>query len=82
MEISMANKLILTTIEDVIDLLGGIDAVAEFTGRGYTAVHNWRREGRFPASLYLKMTRRLKRRKAAALPSLWGQEGVEFNVAA
>lgn len=64
----------LTTVDEVIAALGGIAAVATFTGRGDTAVHNWRDRGCFPSSLYLKMTRRLKRRRLIASAQLWRQE--------
>jgi hypothetical protein len=64
----------LTTIDGVINILGGIAAVADMTGRGETAVHNWRKADRFPASLYLKMIRRLERRGVTAKAALWGQE--------
>jgi hypothetical protein len=63
----------LSTIEGVIDILGGVDAVARMTGRGETAVYNWRADGRFPASLYVAMTDRLPR-GVTAPAELWGQE--------
>jgi hypothetical protein len=61
----------LTTIDKVIDTLGGVDAVARLTRRGSTAVHNWRAEGQFPASLYLKMVKRLHRRGFTAPHTLF-----------
>jgi hypothetical protein len=61
----------LSTIDKVIDALGGVDAVARLTKRGSTAVHNWRAEGQFPPSLYLKMNAALKRRGFTAASTLF-----------
>jgi len=61
----------LSTIDKVIDALGGVDAVARMTRRGATAVHNWRADRQFPASLYLKMIKRLHRRGYTAPSALW-----------
>lgn len=71
----MMARITLTNVDEVINALGGVDAVAQFTKRGATAVHNWRAYRRFPASLFVKMTGRLKRRGYDAPATLWGQEG-------
>jgi hypothetical protein len=61
----------LTTVDEVIEVLGGVGAVARATRRGATAVHNWRSSKRIPASLYLKLTSRLKKRGYSAADTLW-----------
>lgn len=63
----------LTTMDQVIARLGGPAAVGRLTGRSRSAVANWRGTGRFPARLYLMMTRELQTLGAVALPALWGQ---------
>ena len=63
----------LTTADEVIDALGGTAAVAGLTGRGVTAVCNWRVEDRFPANTYLVMTKALRRERLGAPAELWSQ---------
>jgi hypothetical protein len=43
------------TADDLIDALGGNLAVAEIAGVGSSAVSNWRRAGRLPPRLYLRL---------------------------
>lgn len=71
----------LNTIEGVIDILGGVAAVARLTGRGETAVYNWLACRRFPATLYDMMIKQLPR-GVTAPPELWGQEKARQRVAA
>ncbi len=60
-----------TTVE-VIDALGGIAAVAELTGRKYTAAANWNVSDRFPANTYVILHHALHQRGLSAPPELWG----------
>jgi hypothetical protein len=64
----------LNSTSDVIDALGGIEAVARLTRRGETAPFNWRRNRLFPANTYLAMTSALTARGLFAPAWLWGQE--------
>lgn len=43
----------LTTVDAVIDALGGPTITAARAGVGLSAVSNWKARGRFPAELYL-----------------------------
>lgn len=63
-------KLLLTT-SDVIDHLGGLSQVAEITGRGYSAVSNWKLRETFPPETYLSLQSALKAKDADAPPRLW-----------
>lgn len=71
----------LNTIVGVIDILGGVAAVARLTGRGETAVYNWLAYRRFPANLYVVMTGHLPEGVTASA-ELWGQEKARQRVAA
>ena len=62
---------ILKTTADVIARLGGVQAVADMTGRGYTCAHNWKQFGVFPASTFLLLTTALRRRGYVARKALW-----------
>lgn len=64
---------VLETTKAVIDALGGTAAVAELTGRKYTAAHNWRKS-RFPSNTYLTITEALEAKGKTAPPSLWGMQ--------
>lgn len=64
---------VLDTTKAVIDALGGTKAVAELTGRKYTAAHNWR-SSRFPANTYRAITIALEEKGLSAPPSLWGMQ--------
>lgn len=61
----------LSSAEQVIGALGGIQGLMDLTGRKYSAVHHWRSCGSFPASTYLLLTDELQRRGLTANPSLW-----------
>jgi len=71
----------LDTVDDVIDAIGGSSAIAQLTGRGRTAVSNWRSWERFPACLHALMTEALLQRGCVASPALWGQ-AVKDQIAA
>lgn len=71
----------LSSAVQVIDALGGIQAVMDLTGRKYSAVHHWRSCGSFPASTYLLLTDELRRRDLTASPSLWRMRQPEVGAA-
>lgn len=63
-------QLLLTT-SDVIEKLGGLNAVAAITGRGYTAVSNWKARETFPPDTYLALQSALQAKDYEAPPRLW-----------
>ncbi len=68
----------LTSIDEVVAALGGVQAVLSMTGRRYSsAISNWKDRGGFPPTTYLVMSEALKRKGASAPPSLWGMETAE-----
>lgn len=65
--------MVLETQRDVITALGGIQAVADLTGRGYSAVGNWHSgHQKFPANTFKFFVRELEARGLSAPDSLWG----------
>lgn len=62
----------ITTIVDVIDVLGGREATANLTGRTPNAVTNWRAFGEFPPSTYLVIGDALRKLGFSASVGLWG----------
>lgn len=63
----------LTSVNAVIDALGGTTVVASLFGfRRPTPVSNWRVRGSFPSDKYLVMQAELNRRGLTAPPWLWG----------
>ena len=63
----------LSTKSDVVNALGGINAVATLTKRNYPAVQMWLRR-RFPPETYLMMMRALQERGHEAPDALWGMQ--------
>jgi hypothetical protein len=70
----------LKTSRDVIDALGGIEAVSKLTGRGIPAVYAWlppkhdedrSRRGKFPPNTYRTLTKALAAKNATAPDGLW-----------
>jgi hypothetical protein len=67
----------LRTVQDVVEALGGIEAVCELTNANNKQAWNWvGRAGMFPARKYVVMQRALKRRGATAPAWLWNMDGV------
>jgi hypothetical protein len=62
----------LPSISEVTTALGGIQAVADLTGRTYSAAAQDNRLGKFPAHTYLVMTDALAALGKSAPASLWG----------
>lgn len=72
----------LRTVVDVIDTLGGLDAVCELTEANEKAVCHWiSRTKIFPANTYVVMQRKLRKRKASAPDWLWNMRGIERRAA-
>lgn len=67
----------LTTVDEVVEALGGATEVARFTKRTLPAVGNWKRFGRFPSTLYFVMRDRLKSRRCIAPRTLWAFENLD-----
>lgn len=68
----------LNSIEDVIDELGGIKAVAELTNRASpSAVPNWKLRKAFPTDTYAIMKSALQDKGATAPGELWGMPEVQ-----
>lgn len=65
------SKRDLETTAEVMEALGGINAVAEITGSEYKAAANWKGFKAFPSRTYLVMNRELERRGLRAPVSLW-----------
>ena len=63
-------KIICTTVDDVIDALGGTHAAAQLFGVTDAAVANWRVRG-LPPRRFLSMRSVLTSYRIAAPPSLW-----------
>lgn len=62
----------LKTTEDVVAALGGTPAVSRLTGRGITAVCNWRARNVFPPNTYALLLGALRDVGKDAPGSLWG----------
>lgn len=64
----------LKTFDEVVEALGGVDAVGQLCNDQNTAaVCNWRRRRKkFPTKYYPVMRDELKKRRAKAPDDLWG----------
>jgi hypothetical protein len=65
-------KRTLTTVDEVVDALGGNYSVAILTGYGKTAVSNWRTRQRIPAENFLLICTTLERIGRRADPAVFG----------
>ncbi len=67
---------ILNTTREVAAALGGTKAVANLTGRKYSAAANWvqDRSPQFPANTYVVMSDALAAIGKSAPASLWGMK--------
>ena len=61
----------LSTVEEVIEALGGVSSVARLTGVSYTAPFNWKAANVFPPRHYFVLRAALKKRGCSAPESLW-----------
>ncbi len=66
----------LKTVREVIEVLGGLQAVADLCGVNYRTVSGWQaRFEAFPPKFYVVMTAALAGRGLSAMPALWGMAG-------
>ena len=67
---------ILTTTREVTAALGGTQAVANLTGRKYSAAANWVQESKaqFPSNTFVVMNQALAAIGTSAPASLWGMK--------
>ena len=61
----------LRTTSDVIDALGGIDAMSELTGTSVNCVYNWRSGRQFPADTYRLLKDELEKIGHDAPDHMW-----------
>ena len=62
----------LDTVAEVIEALGGSNAVRRLTGvKSTQAVWNWGDRASFPSDLYVLMTEALAAKGFVATPTLW-----------
>jgi hypothetical protein len=68
--------VILTTTREVAAALGGTKAVANLTGRKYSAAANWVQDKnpQFPANTFVALNAALAKIGKSAPPSLWGMK--------
>jgi len=69
----------LSTTSEVMDALGGNQAVAELTGSKPKAVWNWRGFETFPSNTYVAMTEALLAKGKTAPASLWGMKATSAD---
>jgi hypothetical protein len=62
----------LTTVEAVIERLGGPAHAAELAGVTPAAVSNWKARGRIPTEHYMRFSRALAEAGADADPAIFG----------
>jgi hypothetical protein len=62
----------LTTTAELIEELGGINAVAELTRSRYSAVCNWKAFPTFPSKTYVVLKSAAQSRGFDVPDSLWG----------
>lgn len=66
-----SNRM-LTSVNEVVDALGGPSAVGSHYGIGQSAVSNWILRGYVPPGWHLRIYLRLKRMGFKAHPSVFG----------
>ncbi len=62
----------LTTVDEVIETIGGATAVAGIAGVGLPAVSNWRARGKFPSNMFLVVSKVLQENGKTVDPALFG----------
>jgi len=61
----------ITSIEGLVDALGGTGPTAEFIGREDSAVSNWKARGFIPPGWHLRLFLELSRRGFTVAPSVF-----------
>lgn len=69
----------VATAAEIIERLGGINAVSALTNSDYKAVWNWKAGNWFPARTYVVLDTELRKRGLFAPAKLWGMEETEFS---
>lgn len=64
----------LTSVDALIDALGGTSKVADMAGVGLSAVSNWKARGRIPSEKFMIFDAALGSLNTRADPSLFGFE--------
>lgn len=67
----------LTSVESVIEAVGGSAAAQALAGVGAPAVSNWKARGRLPAELFLVFSAELGKSDTSADPALFGLRPAE-----
>lgn len=67
------GKQLLKTVDEVIEVLGGDNAVGTLLGVDYRHPWNWRTRKNFPPDTFLALTIALDHKGRAADPGLWRQ---------
>lgn len=62
----------VSSVADLVQLLGGPKATGEFLGATPQKVVNWRADDRLPARFYLTHKQKLAAKRISAPASLWG----------
>jgi hypothetical protein len=62
----------LSTIDDLIEALGGDTSVADWLGISQPAVANWKARKEIPPGWHLRILARLKAERMTADPSIFG----------
>jgi len=61
----------LSTVDAIVDELGGNYKLVKALGTSSQAVSNWRAKNKLPAYTYVAIIRELERRHRTAPPELW-----------
>lgn len=77
----MGTHRTLTNIPEVFERLGGIQAVADLTGRKYKAAWMWIYLDKFPTDTYLIIKGALSNKGLKAKDALWGMSTSAKEVA-
>jgi hypothetical protein len=65
----------LTTAREVVEALGGIEAVRKLTGANIKTIYHWTGQAKcFPSRTFKVMNDALKRRELAAPAALWNMD--------
>lgn len=62
----------LKSVDEAIEVLGGLTKAAAFVGRRAQHAYNWRAADRFPAKTFPVLQKELENRGCIASSELWG----------
>lgn len=62
----------LSTVQEVVDALGGEEAVSELAGVKVRTIHQWKFRKKLPSDKFIIISRVLEEQRKEAAPSLWG----------